>query len=245
MFSDLANSINPTQASAATQPPDPVQVSDPTQLINQADSESLALLDRIISEAETQSTPDQSQAPVSPPQSLSSLVAQTAPQAAPLAMLQTISAAEAQLQPQAGASAKNKETLSAASPQQYSETSTAVKPEGNSNQATVEVGGNVQYVEYEPSSELPPEVEGYLNRVEDHADQAPAEIVIADSIAAMPTQHQLPSQPVVVLPITPEIEKIGATKSPKFSIRWLVEWSHKIVKMFLGKVIYRQVTTKN
>jgi len=104
----------------------------------------------------------------------------------------------------------------------------------------VEAGGNAQMVEYEPNPELSPEVEGYINRVDQNTDQAPNEIVIADASMPMPSNHQLPSQPVLVLPITVGLEKEGATQSPKFSVRWLVEWSRKIIKIFVGKVIYRQ-----
>lgn len=107
-----------------------------------------------------------------------------------------------------------------------------------SNQA--EAGTGIQAVEIEKNPELPPEVEGFINKVEQQADQLPKEIVIADAIKNLPQHHPLPKQPVVILPITPEIEKTGATKSPKFSVRWLVEWSRRIMKMFVGKVIYRQ-----
>lgn len=147
---------------------------------------------------------------------------QSAPQAVPTAMLQSVADATQALTPKSGTGGK--ETIGAAA--------------GVKN--VVEAGGSTQYVEYEPNPELPPEVEGYLNKTEQHSDQAPPEIVIADSAASMPTDRQLPSQPVVVLPITPEVEKIGMSKPPQFSIRWLVEWSHKIMKMFVGKVIYFQ-----
>lgn len=147
---------------------------------------------------------------------------QTAPQAVPTAMLQSVADATQALTPKTGTGGK--ETIGAAA--------------GAKN--VVEAGGSTQYVEYEPNPELPPEVEGYLNKAEQHSDQAPPEIVIADSAAALPTDRQLPSQPVVVLPITPEVEKIGMSKPPQFSIRWLVEWSHKIMKMFVGNVIYFQ-----
>jgi hypothetical protein len=122
-------------------------------------------------------------------------------------------------------------------------TTTAKEAEGlkspdKSNQA--EAGAGVQAVEIEKNPELPPEVEGFINKVEQQADQLPKEIVIADAIKNLPQHHPLPKQPVVIVPITPEIEKTGATKSPKFSVRWLVEWSRKIMKMFVGRVMYRQ-----
>lgn len=100
----------------------------------------------------------------------------------------------------------------------------------------VEVGSQAQ-VEYEPSSELPVEVEGFLERVEDHADKLPQEIVIAgDSVQQVSQSH--PTQTVVVLPITEE-EAENKVKDPKLSLAWLLEWSHKIIKKFVGKVVYR------
>lgn len=145
---------------------------------------------------------------------------QTVPQAVPTAMLQTVAEATQALNPNPRTGGK--ETVGAGA------------------KTVVEAGGSTQYVEYEPNPELPPEVEGYLNKTEQYTNQAPPEIVIADITTALPNDRQLPSQPVVVLPITPEVEKIGMTKTPQFSIRWLVEWSHKIMKMFVGNVIYFQ-----
>ena len=104
---------------------------------------------------------------------------------------------------------------------------------------TVDIGGGVQAVEQEKNPEIPVEVESYLQRVEDHHNTAPTEVVIADGTSEVPTNNY-PSKPVIVLPITPEEEKEGSKKSPKNSFRWLVEWSHKIVKMFTGTVIYKQ-----
>ncbi len=154
---------------------------------------------------------------------------QLVPQAVPTAMLKVVADAEAAQAAQAGVRSGGKETISAA----------VSTPDTAPAQATVESGQSVQYVEYEPNPELPPEVEGFLNHVEQHADQAPKEIVIADITQSLPTTHHFPSQPVVVIPITPDAEAAGAKQSPKFSIRWLVEWSHKIMKMFVGKVVYR------
>lgn len=102
----------------------------------------------------------------------------------------------------------------------------------------------IQYVEEEKSPELPIEVEKYIKEVKTDQEKAPKEIVIAQAVDSMPDDDQYVSERVVVLPITPEIEKKGRRKSPKFSIRWLVEWSKKIMKIFEGKVIYRPAVSK-
>jgi hypothetical protein len=98
----------------------------------------------------------------------------------------------------------------------------------------------VQYVEQEVNQEVSPEVEAYLQRVNENQHQLPDEVVVADDTASNPTGHYV-AQPVIVLPITPDVEKKGAHQSSQFSVRWLVEWSRKIMKMFSGKVVYRQV----
>lgn len=104
--------------------------------------------------------------------------------------------------------------------------------------SSIDVGGAIQHVESEKNPEIPVEVEGFLQRVQDFSQQKPQEVVIADGTTEQAGTNY-PSRPVIVLPITEEVEKKGKSKSPKYSIRWLVEWSHKIIKMFAGKVVYR------
>lgn len=108
-------------------------------------------------------------------------------------------------------------------------------------QFAADAARGVQVVETEPTPEISPEVESYLEKVQENKDLAPPEIVIADTSKALPVNNQFPSQPVIVLPITPEVEKVGAVKSPQLSIRWLVEWSRRLMKAFVGKIIYRPI----
>jgi len=109
-------------------------------------------------------------------------------------------------------------------------------------EAPADVGGSTQ-VELEKTPELPVEVEQYLEHVENNADQLPQEIVVTgDDIAIQPSHR--PMTPVVVLPISPDDEKEAQFKGPSWSIRWLIEWSHKIIKKFVGKVIYRRDSTE-
>lgn len=96
----------------------------------------------------------------------------------------------------------------------------------------------VQVVEQERTPEISPELEKFIQKVEDHQEQLPQEIVIADAQHAGQIAQHAAAQPVIVLPITPELEQVGARKSPRFSLRWLVEWSRKIMKMFVGRVVY-------
>lgn len=111
----------------------------------------------------------------------------------------------------------------------------------NLDQVAADAARGAQQAELEPQPEIPPEVESYLQRVEDHQKTAPKEVVIADGSQTQPTDHQYPAEPVVVLPITQQEEQAGAKKSVKFSIRWLVEWSRKLMKVFAGKIVYRPI----
>lgn len=115
----------------------------------------------------------------------------------------------------------------------------SIEPTASIDTSFVDAGGGVQTVEQERNPEIPVEVESFLQRVEDHHETAPTQVVIADGTSEVPT-NTYPSRPVIVLPITQAEEQEGAKKSPKFSFRWLVEFSHKIVRMFTGKVIYKQ-----
>lgn len=134
--------------------------------------------------------------------------------------------------PAVPASTLNPQTVSATSFKEAVVTSSTESP-------AIEAGGGLQQVEYEPQPEIPVEVENYLQQVEQNSDQTPQEIIVADGQTDIAFNHKTVKKPVVVLPITEEIEKIGLKKSPHWSIRWLVEWSHKLMKMFSGSVVYQ------
>ncbi len=105
---------------------------------------------------------------------------------------------------------------------------------------TAELPGGVQYAEIEHAAELPPEVENYIEQVVDHAQTQPETVVVAEAAPQPAPSATAPQRVVKVLPLTKMQEEIGLKKNPKFSVRWLVEFSHKIAKMFFGGVIYRQ-----
>ena len=104
---------------------------------------------------------------------------------------------------------------------------------------TVEHPGGVQSVEQERVPEIAPEVESFLQHAEEQTDHLPQEIVVADNQEVSAVTHH-PKKPVIVLPITAGEQKKGKKKSTKLSVRWLVEWSEKLMKKFSGKVIYRE-----
>lgn len=113
----------------------------------------------------------------------------------------------------------------------------AVKP-WSLDAAVEEFGGMLTPVEQEKQPEISPELETYLQRIEDAQASPAAELAklipqVASSASAAPTEV------VRVLPVSKAIAQEGRKKNPKFSIRWLVEWSDKVIKMFQGKTVYR------
>ncbi len=111
--------------------------------------------------------------------------------------------------------------------------------QGTGSVVSSELPGGMQAVEFEATPEIQPELAEYLQQVEDTQNQMPNEVAIAQDQQQMVMQVAPIAQPVIVLPLTPEVEKAGEKRSSQFSIRWLVEWSRKIMKIFEGKVVYR------
>lgn len=63
---------------------------------------------------------------------------------------------------------------------------------------------------------------------------------INDLAAASATPVAITDKPVVVLPITAKSREEAKFKSTKYSVKWLWEWSQKIIKMFAGAVVYKE-----
>lgn len=105
-------------------------------------------------------------------------------------------------------------------------------------QVSAELPGGMQYIDSEPSPEISPELEIYLQKVEEAEAHISEEVITA----AQPPIQQSPAplpQNVKVLPITKEVEEAGMKKNTSNSIRWLVAFSRKLAEMFKGKAIYR------
>ena len=211
-------STDQTPLSAQTSPPTLTAASQLDQ------TQELDVLDRVLTEVEQQvSQPVQ---PVEP-----APVVSVKPSTDPLASV-------AQVMPQAVAQATDTLNPTGAIPVAKEKFVDGLAV----NTGAAEVGGSSGPAEVEPAreQEMPVEVESYLQKVDNNPDQLPQEIVVADDGQTVHTKA-FPKQPVIVLPLTEEQIEQGKKKSLKLSIRWLVEWSEKIMKMFNGKVIYRQV----
>lgn len=204
-------------------------------------AQSLDVLDQILNQVEAEKAARVASTAKPPESQLTAPVAESvatnqpltpmamAPQAVPLAVDQAVTQQTQQFNQTVGSSSA-KESL----------TTTVVGASEQPAAAPLEIGQGLQVVEQEAVPEnLPVEVEGFIQEVENHQEVQPHEIVVADDRV----QLQAPSlsmKPVVVLPITPDLEEVGEKKNHTWSLRWLVEWSHKLMKMFNGKIIYRE-----
>lgn len=120
------------------------------------------------------------------------------------------------------------------------QTSGAKEQSPISLEAVDEVGsGLVAEAESIPEPELSPEVSAYIQKVTHQRPQVHTVQVHHDDISLDPPVDAAQPQPVVVLPISSQDQVEGSKKSTQFSIRWLVEWSQKMMKVFVGKAVYR------
>lgn len=257
-FSSSASSVTPVVSQAQTPPPPPA--SDTT-----AESLPPVALEQVALDAAQAQQEEVEQDELAPEPGLEpqeTLVGPPPPEEVPTEMLSDVSAEEvpepeASSQPEAPSQPEVAEpvqdSLAAAVPMAVDSMTDTLNPPlagaGTAKEApllsvtvehpAVDQAGGVQYVETERSHEMPPEVEGFLKKVEDNVDQIPQEIVISDpqSGQALP---RVMATPVVVLPISPQAEEEGKKKSAVYSIRWLIEWSWKMMKVFSGKVVYRE-----
>lgn len=217
-------------------PVTPITPASPTTSVLSTESK-LDTLEQVLSEVEQPAlipapviTPSPQQ-PYDARQQNVGLVAQAAPAAVDQALYQQ----QVQIAQTSGSTTAKEAFTATVSPTELAATATP----------TVEAATNIQYVEQEPAPEIPPEVSEYLAHVENHAQQQPQEIVIGEQQQNIPLATNYPKQSVIVLPITPDVEKVGKRKGPVESIRWLVEWSFKMMKAFSGRIIYRQVESSN
>lgn len=251
-------SVPPSQPASVTPPPAPmIPVAPVAPSVAQnffSTNEQLDVLEQSLDEvmaskvaaepmAEAPAVPSEAPAPVAPP-------ASTAPSeptfaaAIPQAIDQTWQAAQVNT----ASSSPTKEVIQPAAATEVPETleppveaAPAVATEAAPAANPMESGqANYQEVDHSgPEMEISPEIAAYLEEIKSHQDQLPQEIVVAGNDVQLQPQAQ-PLRPVIVLPITPEIEAVGAKAKPKNSVRWLVEWSRRLMKMFAGRVVYKE-----
>lgn len=94
-----------------------------------------------------------------------------------------------------------------------------------------------------PAKELEPEVEKFIEQVEQKQVNAPTEVVLADNRTNTDNLPKTTAQPVVVLPLTEESFDKASKQKPNTSIRWLYEWCVRQIRKLgehLGTlVVYR------
>lgn len=110
---------------------------------------------------------------------------------------------------------------------------------GSSMIAPQELPGGMQYADIEPVPEISPEIEKFLQHAQEQPDKLPEEIVQAAAQFHQENVNLAAPQAVKVLPVTKLQAEEGEKKNPSFALRWLVEFSNKVSRLFAGKSIYR------
>lgn len=131
------------------------------------------------------------------------------------------------------------DTVPAVPPMSISARPAAAKELWSLSGAIQETGGTLQVAETEPpAAEVAPELESYLATVEDQQNTPAKQLehLVPDTVVM--GQPVLEQQLVRVLPLTSVQSAAAAKKSARFSVRWLYEWSQKLIKVFKGKVMY-------
>ncbi len=96
-----------------------------------------------------------------------------------------------------------------------------------------------QPAEVEPTPEISPEMDKFVEKVEQQVVKPATETVIAQTQpAAVPKTI---SQPVVILPATEKVIQKGLHQSITHSVRWLAEWCLRQIRKFKNVlVVYRE-----
>ena len=87
--------------------------------------------------------------------------------------------------------------------------------------------------------ELETSIDAYVKKTADRSHSYKETITLSSDQTSL-ANDQYQSQPSIILPITPEQEKKGQHQSPLTGLRWLVEWSKKLMKKFAGRFIYKK-----
>ena len=83
------------------------------------------------------------------------------------------------------------------------------------------------------------EVAGWLERLERGEDIHLPQPVTDDQTGQVLVAPASQAHPQIVLPVTEETVKKGLHMKVWDSIRWLAEWSARVIKIFPGKVMYK------
>lgn len=98
----------------------------------------------------------------------------------------------------------------------------------------------VPLVELGENAEIEPEVESWIEKLEQAGEvHLPQPVTHDDQVIVADAGAQI-TQDRVVLPVTLSGQKMNLKKKPEESARWLAVWIERITKIFSGKYRYRE-----
>lgn len=96
-------------------------------------------------------------------------------------------------------------------------------------------------IDNEPNPIIEKEVEGYIARVEKEAELVKP---ITDNFGQALISPPSSQQPKIVLPVTQNQYLFGMTQKITQSIRWLVVWCQRLIKIFGPRAVFREAPAK-
>lgn len=86
----------------------------------------------------------------------------------------------------------------------------------------------------------PSEVKEYLTEVKKE-DSIQLPVPVEDEYGQILMEQAAPSKPKIILPLDDQAIKQGMKQKVTNSIRWLVTWCIRLIKMFPGRVAYKKL----
>jgi hypothetical protein len=142
-------------------------------------------------------------------------------------------------QPQAGLSQPTDNSIP-------TQTANFYQPIAVGNKERVEFGPKMGEISpmleaYGDKQEMEPEVEGWLEKLEQADDiQLPQPVLDDQGQVVLADAGSRVMEEKIVLPMTPEQMEVGLKASVGSSARWLAEWVKKLVKQMGDRVVYQQ-----
>lgn len=96
----------------------------------------------------------------------------------------------------------------------------------------------VKIVEVGRSPDIPPGLEGYLEKVEGEDHFLAGQVLDDQTGQPLVTSPQAP-KPTIILPLTAREYQAGLEKPLELAWRWLSEWSKRVKKMLGSQVGFR------
>lgn len=114
----------------------------------------------------------------------------------------------------------------------------SVSISGERKEAIISVPEKVPSVETAPAKETGPEVKDWLTKLET-GEEIKLPQPVTDDAGQVMLDNAAPQQVTVTLPLTEEEMNRALHVKIIYSLRWLAEWTKRLIKIVGGKFLYK------